>query len=218
MAGVRKTIVIRRKAWTDTDDAAIRRGYPDGDVPALAVSLGRTVGAIQQRARNIGVRKSAEFKRAQGIAIAALKLGQFKPGHITWNAGRKGWQPGGRSKASQFKAGKIPPNRREVGALRMAEDGFIYIKMREGLRQWVQLSHYAWFLAHGDWPAKGEIVRASNGDTHDTQAHNLEKLTRAENMRRNSYHTNYPPEVARLVQIKGAIMRQVNRINREARA
>lgn len=41
-------------------------------------------------------------------------------------------------------------------------------------------------------------------------------MSRHENMRRNSYHTNYPPEVARLVQLKGAISRQVNRIKKEA--
>ena len=45
----------------------------------------------------------------------------------------------------------------------------------------------------------------------------LELLTRAENMRRNSVHSKYPPEVARLVQLRGALTRQINRKAKEAK-
>jgi hypothetical protein len=39
----------------------------------------------------------------------------------------------------------------------------------------------------------------------------LELISRAENMRRNSYHTRYPKEVAQLIQLRGALNRQINK-------
>jgi len=35
-------------------------------------------------------------------------------------------------------------------------------------------------------------------------------------MRRNSYHTRYPKEVAQLIQLKGALNRKINRRSRQA--
>ena len=46
-------------------------------------------------------------------------------------------------------------------------------------------------------------------------ADRLECVTRQENQRRNSQWARYPIEVARLIQIKGQITKQVNRIARE---
>ena len=39
---------------------------------------------------------------------------------------------------------------------------------------------------------------------------NLEAITRAENMRRNSYH-RYGQEIARAVQLRGVLNRQINK-------
>lgn len=40
-------------------------------------------------------------------------------------------------------------------------------------------------------------------------------MTRAELMRRNSLHTNYPPQLVSLVQLRGALNRQINRRKQE---
>ena len=45
-------------------------------------------------------------------------------------------------------------------------------------------------------------------------ADGLELVTRAELMRRNSYHNNYPKEVALLIQLKGALNRKINNLTR----
>ena len=44
----------------------------------------------------------------------------------------------------------------------------------------------------------------------------LQLMSMAENIRRNHWQATMPPEVASLVQLKGAIRRQVNRITQEA--
>lgn len=38
----------------------------------------------------------------------------------------------------------------------------------------------------------------------------LELVTRAENMRRNSRHTRYPPDLNAVMQLKGALTRKIN--------
>jgi hypothetical protein len=64
------------------------------------------------------------------------------------------------------------------------------------------------------------VVRFKDGqrttNVADITLDRLECITQRENMRRNSNWTKYPVEVARLVQLKGAINRQINRMNKEA--
>jgi hypothetical protein len=49
-----------------------------------------------------------------------------------------------------------------------------------------------------------------DGDKTNLSIENLELITRAELMRRNSIH-NYGPEIAQLGQLKGALLRQIRR-------
>ena len=44
-------------------------------------------------------------------------------------------------------------------------------------------------------------------------ADRVECISLAENMRRNSYH-NYPKPIAELIQLRGALMRKINRAER----
>ncbi len=67
-----------------------------------------------------------------------------------------------------------------------------------------------WEAVNGPLP-KGHALVFKDGNKQNTAVENLELLSRAELMRRNSYHTNYPKEVAQLVQLRGAITRQINK-------
>lgn len=210
--------MTRRGFWMPEHLATLRAMYPDHATADVARMLGRSIQAIHEKAGKQGLKKSAAF--LAGDKSGRLRRGQqhpnivanhFKPGFMPWNTGLKGWSAPN-SKATQFKPGGAPVNRREVGALRINSAGGLYIKLAEGLRQWVQLSHYVWWLAHGEWPGPGMVIRYRNGDDHDTRIGNLELITRRENMLRNSAHTLYPPEVARLVQLRGALHRQINRL------
>jgi hypothetical protein len=213
-----------RTAWTARQLATLRACYPDSKTDDLARHIGRPIKSVYLKAMQLGLKKSAEYLQSvqsgriqRGRQHPAMVASQFQPGLTPWNKG-KHFDSGGRSVLTRFKPGQMPPNRRSVGDIRITTDGNLEIKLGEGMRQWKTLSHYVWFVQHGTWPPKGYVLRAINGDNHDPRIENLELLTRSENMRRNSYHTNYPPEVKKLVQLKGAITRQVNRIAREAHA
>jgi hypothetical protein len=133
---------------------------------------------------------------------------RFEKGHATWNKGKKGWNPE-KCKATHFKKGTRPPNYRPVGTIRVV-DGYQEIKMAEGMRQWRQLHRVIWERLCGPIP-KGSNLIFRDGNRLNISIVNLELVTKAENMKRNSYHTNYPKEIAQLIQLQGAINRQINK-------
>lgn len=147
---------------------------------------------------------------------------QFKPGQEAWNRGLH-YMPGGNIRRGWFKKGgrsiRWPEDIYGIGALRVTTDGTLLIRSKpdRGRHGWEIMARFVWRTERGPIP-KGHVIRAINGDGHDTRIENLECITLAENARRNSHWNKYPKEVARLIQLKGAINRQVNRIGREARA
>lgn len=205
------------KVWTAAELQYLTLHYPDQPTKVLATALGSTCSSVYQKAYQLGLRKCAAFLASvnagriqRGRTHPAMLATQFKPGQRTWNFGLKGWSAPG-TEATRFQPGSIPANRQEIGALRINSDGQLDIKLYDGLRSWVQLSHYNWFLEHGEWPAPGMVLRFRDGDTHNPAVKNLQLITRRENLRLNSVHTIYPPEVACLVQLRGALNRQINR-------
>jgi hypothetical protein len=86
-------------------------------------------------------------------------------------------------------------------------------------RRWVGVHRIVWEAAHGPIPA-GHVVCFLPGrrTAHATPIRfdALELVSRAELARRNHPVTR-DPELANLVQLKGAITRQMNRIAREAK-
>lgn len=155
----------------------------------------------------------------------AMLAQQFKPGHTPWNKGTH-YTAGGRSADTRFKKGEMrgaaQHNYVPIGSLRITADGMLERKMSDDpdlypARRWVGVHRLVWQAAYGPIP-EGHIVVFKPGQATTTEAEitpdRLECITRQENIRRNSLHTRMPKDMARLYQIKGAITRQVNRINK----
>lgn len=144
---------------------------------------------------------------------------RFKPGHETWNKGKKGVN--GYS-ATRFKPGNKPQTWKPIGTERIDKDGNLTVKVSdEGSRhnRWVPVHRLVWIAANGPVPADHFVVFKIGMKT-DVRAEitldRLECVNRSENMKRNSVHTKYPPELQRLAQLRGAITRQINKRQREA--
>jgi hypothetical protein len=210
---------MKRKLWTEFDDRCLRSFYANTHNQVLAEFLGRTEPAISNRAIKLGLLKSPGYIARQGT--------RFQVGQRPWNTGLKGWEPGGRSVETRFKAGHIggaaQHNYKPIGSLRISADGNLERKVTDDpnlypARRWVPVSRLVWEAERGPIPA-GYVVRFKDGMhtnvLEDITADRLQCISQGEHMRRNSSWTKYPPEVARLVQLKGAINRQVNRIARE---
>jgi len=168
----------------------------------IAKRLRRTLPSIDNMAHKLDLRKPQKF----------LEAHRFQKGLRPWNKDTH-WTAGGRSAETRFKKGNYSKRwDREIyciGALRINADGGLDIKVKEGLRAWEALPRYVWRTERGPI-TEGGIVRPINGDPHDTRIENLRIGTRMDLMRENTYH-RYPKEIAALIQLRGALQRQINK-------
>lgn len=218
-----------RRHWTKDEIRTLRRMYATTGTAEIAALVGFTKTSVYQKANKLGLFKSAAFLASQksgriqrGRSDPRMTATQFKPGQEAWNRGLH-YMPGGNIRQGWFKKGcrsiRWPEDIYGIGALRVTTDGTLLIRSKpdRGRHGWEIMARFVWRTERGPIP-KGHVIRAINGDGHDTRIENLECITLAENARRNSHWNKYPKEVSRLIQLKGAITRQANRIAREARA
>ena len=205
--------INRPKArWMPEQDEILHARYPHELTENLTGVLDKTVLQIYSRAVKFKLKKTAEFLasrlsgRLDGIKGSDTR---FQKGHTTWNKDMKGLMVGG--EATQFKPGQMPHNHLPVGTVVRDTEGYMKIKVAEP-KQWEYLHTKTWREAHGPIP-KGRALVFKDSNRENCALDNLELITRAELMRRNSYH-NYGKEIAQLVQLKGAITRQINKRER----
>ena len=221
-----------RRFWTPDEVDALRRLYPHHSAAEVGKALNRAPGSVHQKATSLGIRKSAEFLASQrsgrilrGQKNEAMRVTQFKPGQRPWNKGTN-YNPGGRCAETQFKPGQRPHTSQPVGAYRIITDRQKqkHLEQKTSDRagpnylRWTPVARLVWEAAHGPIK-KGWLVVFKRGMKttvlEEITLDRLDCITRAEHARRN-HPNNHSPEMARLYQLKGAINRQVNRLNKQA--
>lgn len=218
---------MARTPWTTAEVRCLQRLYASTPTADLAERLGRPIGKVYQKAAALGLKKSAAYlasdksKRIQrGRQHPAMVASQFQPGLVPWNKGMKGLQIGGQ--ATRFAKGTKPHNTLPVGSYRINKDGHLQQKIGEAKgsnsKRWRGVAELVWVAVNGPLPARHMVVFKPGKFTRVLEEITLDRvecISMAENARRN-HPRNKSPELARLVQLKGAITRQVNRISREA--
>ena len=202
----------------------MRASYATTTPDELMAHLGRSLPSIYQHATVLGLKKSPEYFAVE-VAGRFVKNGitqghRFAKGMVPWNAGMKGWVAAG-TEATRFKPGQKPVQTMPLGSYRLNPDGHLQRKVTElsgsNSKRWRSVAELVWVEANGPLPA-GHIVRFRPGmftaKLEEITLDRVECISRAENARRNSIHTTCP-ELAGLYQLKGAITRQVKRINKE---
>ena len=209
---------MARRFWTAEEDEILGRLYPNEPTNTVAEKLGRSVSSVFNRAEQSDLHKSAEYLASPHASRfrRGYHLGwehRFKKGAAPHNKGlrRPGWGPG-RMKETQFKKGNTPFHARPLGSERIAKDGYIERKIAETgtKRDWKGVHILAWETANGPVP-DGHAVVFKDGNKQNTVIENLELISRADLMRRNSYHTKYPKEVGLAIQLVGALNRQIRK-------
>ena len=217
-----------RRAWTAAEDSKLRKLYRTLSAAECATELGRSLSSTTQRVTTLGLHKSPEWvaERARQRWAEGRHEGSrahhFVPGRVSHNKGRPmaEWMPNPEAcRATQFKPGhlggaaaaKVQP----IGALRIS-DGQLQKKMHNGrpfMSRWVAVQRVVWEAANGPIPP-GHCVVFKDGRVRTVEAEitldKLELISRAENMRRNSYLTRYPKEMADLIRLRGALNRKIN--------
>lgn len=211
-----------KRLWSSSDDALLTARYPHERTTKIASDLGRSLPATYNRARLLGLSKSAEYlasddacRLRRGDNVGAKT--RFQKGHVPANKGarRPGFSPG-RMKETQFKKGERNGVARRlykpIGTERVSKDGYLERKVNDALplqRRWRAVHLLLWEAEHGPIP-RGHAVVFRNGDKSDIRLDNLECISRRELMARNSVH-NLPKPLVETIQLLGAVNRQIRR-------
>lgn len=211
---------MSRIPWTDEMRETLRARYPHEPTKALAAKLGVSAHSVYYWAEKLGVRKSPDYtalqkiENGQRITTAGTKT-RFHKNLVPWNKDRH-FTAGGRSAATQFKPGQRPHTWRPIGAEHVTRDGYLERKIQDTgctRRDYRPVHHLVWFAAGREIPP-GHALTFRDGDKRNVTLDNLELITRKQLMVRNTVH-KYGPEIAKLVQLRGAINRQINKRTRK---
>lgn len=220
-----------RKRWTHEQLQTLRREFPNRLTAEVARLVGHSYSSTSQKALSEGLHKSPEFLGS--AASGRLRpgdtrgiSGRFQKGQAPANKGlrRPGWGPG-RMRETQFRSGTLNGKAARlwvpIGSHRINSDGNLDRKVRDDgppQKRWEGVHRLVWKDAHGSIPS-GFAVTFKPG-RHTTELEKitldaLELVSRQDLMRRNSYHTRYPKEIGRLIQLRGAVIRQINKRARD---
>lgn len=201
------THINNGKSWSQRDLDDLARLYPHNELRVLMKALGRSKGAITATAHKLGLKKSPGY--------TSPKRGNFKKGMTPWNKGKPFSPPG--SEKGRFKIGNRPHTWQPIGTERTTKDGYLQRKVTDTgypPRDWVAVSHLEWSKYHGKPVPNGHAVIFRDGNTRNFSADNLELISRADLMRRNSY-LSMPQPLPEIVQLRGALTRKINRRSKQ---
>lgn len=198
------------RLFTVDEDQFLKDNYLCIPAKRMSKMLGRSESAARQRMKLLGLVVPAE-------TIKKFKHdSQFSKGNPSFNSGKKQSEYMSedaieRSKKNCFKSGHLPHNTRSDFEISIREDnrGVKYKFIRIGLSKWIPLHRHNWIIANGEIKRDLKLI-FKDGDTMNCDLENLELLTAAELMKRNSYH-NYPQPIPKLIQLRGALNRRINK-------
>ncbi len=212
------------KPWTDEEIRILTDRYPGERSSDIAKDLGRSLSSVYGAATKLGLSKDLEVvaRMARERTLRPDHGGrkhQFKKGHVPANKGTKGiYGKHPNTVRTQFKPGSKPQTTMPIGSLRITKDGYLERKTnnRSGNNsvRWRPVHQLVWIEANGPIPENHVVVfrpgcRTTNPD--EITIDKVELISRQELMRRNTIHRRYPPELARALQLTGALTRQINR-------
>ena len=217
-----------RRRWTPAEIELFQKQYPHVLTATLAKRLRKSVSSLYGAATKFGVAKTEEFKRSAEACILHRDPGvgapyRFKPGIVPHNKGvkRPGWSTG-RMCETQFKKGErngsAEKNWKPIGTVVADLEGFLRVKIADRVngepkgwdkKIWPLLSHLTWEEHHGPIPT-GHKVAYRDGSRANCAIENLELLTDAQVMLRNTIH-NLPPELKETIQLLGRVKRRIRK-------
>lgn len=198
-------------------DEFLKKNYLKMPLKTMGRSIGKSDVGVRKRMSQLGLIIPPEIIQKRVLDS------RIKKGNIPSNKGKK-WdeylpkEVQERCRKSTFKKGQIPPNKLEVGDITIRSYGsrggrkkynIKFIKTGPGNLDWQPLHLFNWKAAGLDIP-DGYVIAFKNGNILNPELENLEIISMAENMKRNTIH-NYPDDLKEILMLKGRIKRQINK-------
>jgi hypothetical protein len=209
-----RNILTPRAIWTKEQEAIVLARYPHEKTEKIAADIGQTVEVTFRKAKSMGLKKTPEYlaspdacrlRRDNPNSVAH----RFPKGHVPINKGIKGISYPG-MEATQFKKGEKPHTWLPIGTELKSPEGYLMRKMTDtGVTRhdYIPVHRLLWIQHHGVIPA-GQRLAFKDLDKTNITIDNLELVTAAEMMRRNTIH-NLPEELKEVLQLKGALNRRI---------
>lgn len=221
--GERPTLNGMRRKTTEDDIIYIKNHYTTMSAQEIALERGMVKGTVVQIARRLGVKKSKEWiaQRARERALDPNHGGRrshFQKGNVPATKGRpiSEWMsPEGiaNSAKTRFKKGQRPLSWRPIGSERVNVEGYVEIKVREGLHGWDPKHRVVWAKANGAIPS-GYHVRFRDGNKQNCDINNLYLCSKADLLRENNLN-NYPEDIKEVIRLRAAIKHRITTIKRK---
>jgi hypothetical protein len=217
-----------RHLWTPEEDQLLRASYEDLPTQDVAEKLGRSLAQVSSRARRLHLKKSQAFLDSErsgriqrGRTDPRMAATQFQRGHEPWNAGTKGLSGNHPNcRKTQFRKGVICGKAallvQPIGAERVV-GGYLQRKTnndRPFQGRWKFVHRLVWEAANGPIPPGFAVVfrpGMHSAVAQEITPEKLELVSRADLIRRNTYHNRYPKEICLLIQMRGQLTRRIHR-------
>jgi hypothetical protein len=215
-----------RARWNGELDDWLRDLYPNHPTAKIALFLGLRPSQVYNRAKALELKKSATYLASPEAGRLTGKdtrggSTRFQKGNAAWNKGTKGIVGVQEAcRATQFKPGirqgVAVKLYQPIGTERVSKDGYLERKTNDGLplqKRWRAVHLLVWEDANGPIPS-GHKVSFKDGDKRNVCLDNLELLSNAEMMKRNTRH-NLPPEVNEVIQLRAVLTRHINKRSKD---
>jgi hypothetical protein len=189
-------------------------------MPELVKTLRRPEHSIYGKAHALGLKRSDAYLASEHACRLRRENNpgvgsRFRKGETSWNKGIS-YVAGGRSAETRFSPGTMPHNHVPVGTERVTDDGIRQRKVRDdgpAYRRWKSVHAITWEQAYGPIPP-GHLVVFRDRNPKHIELDNLELVSRAENMRRNTIH-RYPPELKSTIRQLAKLKRAISEASHE---
>jgi HNH endonuclease len=215
-----------RREWTAEERETVRVKFSDMTSAALAAEMGRTVSSVNQQAALMGIKKS-EAHLSSDLSGRISKMREFgarhrfAKGQPAINKGKKQTdymtpEAIERTKKTRFQQGGDNGKQLPIGTITILNNKGGKVKciiLGNGKR--AHLNRHTWAQAHGEIP-KDMIIVHKDGDAMNCDLANLEMISKAENMRRNSV-LNLPPEIKEATYDIAKLTRKINFLTKKTK-
>ena len=191
------------RTWTYNEEQYLITHYATTSNVELAKTLSKkNADRVMAKAKRLGLKKSRQFLKES--CQQRENSGKFKKGLIPHNKGKKlSEDTKAKLVKTMFKSGNRPHNTLQVGAETQDKDGYVMVKIAEP-----SVWQYKHHVAYGEPVPTGHKVIFLDGNKYNFERGNLQLVSNAELMNRNTMH-RYPPELVRLLKTLNKLKKRV---------